>query len=326
MRDERPHSDIRRIEQVGVRAPLIVPSFSSCGFPHVAEIYGAMKDKLFGVCLVSALDIASGYVPANVTSDVNLVLVDSGMYEARNAIPTQVDNYPSTTNAHWSRRDYSNVVGEIEPSANVILVNYDRDESIERQISHASQDFSHVPHAASDFLVKPEPPARLVNVAKLAKRADDLQQFDMVGITAREAGNSVVDRCRTVVMLRDALGDVGLETPIHVFGAINPVEVLTYFLCGADVFDGLNWLRLSFRDVGSLAIDEAAFDDLKSNLCDFDLWVGEWLANLHFLYRLQEALRRYGLNRDLDELVREMPSARKAAYIAERAGAVIYEE
>ena len=49
--DERPHGQIRRIDKVGVPTPLLVPSFSSCGFHRVADIYGEMRDKLYGVCL-----------------------------------------------------------------------------------------------------------------------------------------------------------------------------------------------------------------------------------------------------------------------------------
>ena len=79
-----PHCQIRRINTVDVSTPLIVPSFSSSGFPDVARIYNEMRAGLYGVCLVSALDLASGCIPTDVTDEVNLVLIDSGMYEARN--------------------------------------------------------------------------------------------------------------------------------------------------------------------------------------------------------------------------------------------------
>ena len=326
MPGERPHCQVRRVEKMGVSTPLIVPSFSSCGFPQVAEIYDEMKDRLYGVCLVSALDMAAGCIPANVTDEANLVLVDSGMYEARGKMWGRGGNCPSTPHAGWSRQQYCKIAAGLDPSANVILVNYDGAEPVERQIRRAAEDFSYACHAASDFLVKPEYPTRLVNVPRLARYTSELAQFDILGITAREAGDSLARRCSTVVMLRDALGDAGLDVPIHVFGAITPLEVLTYFFCGADVFDGLNWLRLGFREHGSIPIEEAAFEGRKANLADFKLLAEEWLVNLRCLYRLQESLHRYGLTRDLDELARDFPSAHKAACIAELASAVIAEE
>ena len=326
MQDNRPHFQTRHVEKVGVSTPLIVPSFSSCGFPHVAEIYDLMKDKLYGVCLVSALDIASSLIPTDVTDEVNLVLIDSGTYEARNTASRQIDDCMSEANGGWVRQEYLAIAGCIDPGSNVILVNYDGVESVEQQIRQASEDFSHAPHAASDFLVKPESPAQPVNVARLAQHTNQLEQFNVVGITAREAGNSLVQRCSTIVMLRDALDDAGLNLPIHVFGAITPLEVLTYSFCGADIFDGLSWLRLRFNENGSAPIEEAAFDVGMSNLTDFELRAREWLSNLRRLYRLQESLRRYGLSKDLDGLAQECPSAQKAARIAELAGAVIVEE
>ena len=245
---------------VDVDTPMIVPSFSSHGFPHVANIYDLMKDKLYGVCLVSALDIASSRIPTGITNEVNLVLVDSGMYEARNMGSRQIDDCLSGANGGWIRQKYLETASCIDPDANVILVNYDGVESVEQQISQASEDFSYAPHAASDFLVKPESPAQLINVAKLAQHTDALEQFNIVGITAREAGDSLVQRCSNIVTLRDSLNDAGLNLPIHVFGAITPLEVLTYSFCGADIFDGLSWLRLRFSENGSTAIEEAAFD------------------------------------------------------------------
>ena len=323
MQGERPHCDIRRVDKVGVATPLIIPSFSSCGFPQVADIYDGMKDRLYGVCLVSALDLALGCVPSDVTDEVNLVVIDSGMYEAKNSVCALSGHCPPTANAQWLRQHYLEIAGGIDGGANVILVNYDSTETLQHQIKLASDDFSHAPHAASDFLMKPEFPHSLVNVGKIAKHSSELGQFDIVGITARESGDSLVKRCRTVVSLRDSLEDAGLNAPIHIFGAINPTEVLTYFFCGADVFDGLNWLRLAFRKHGSIAIEEAAFQGLNSNLDECDLRMGERTSNLIFLYRLQESLHRYCLTGDLDELSQEFPFARKAARIAELAGAMI---
>ena len=95
-------------------------------------------------------------------------------------------------------------------------------------------------------------------------------------------GDSLVKRCSAVVMLRDAMGDAGLDAPIHIFGAINPMEVLTYFFCGADVFDGLNWLRLAFRKHGSIAIEEAAFEGQNSNLDDCDLRMDQRIVKPEF--------------------------------------------
>ena len=231
MQDERPHGQVRRIDKVGVPTPLLVPSFSSCGFPWVGEIYGEMMDKLYGVCLVSAFDLASGSIPTNSYTGSNVQMVDSGTYEARKLAAGWGgrDMYMSAGKVLWPRERYLEIVTGLDGDANAILVNYDGYDPLNVQVQGASDDFCHAPNVTKDFLVKPEAPARLLNIARLAQHADELDQFDIIGVTAREAGDSLSQRCRTLVMLRDALDDANLGLPIHVFGAITPKEVIAYF-------------------------------------------------------------------------------------------------
>ena len=225
--------------------------------------------------------------------------------------------------ASWTRDRHHQTLATIDNTANIVLVNFDHPGKIDNQVASASRDFSVIPSAATDFLIKPEPDTGLVNVAKLSTRSDDLGQFDVIGITAREAGSSLLARCRSVVMLRDALTDAGLNLPIHVFGAITPKEVLTYYFCGADVFDGLNWLRQAFRNLETVPIEDTAFEAMKWKKTEHDLFDAERTNNLRILYQLQEALRRYSDSGDMESLEKEFPGACQAATLAEIAGAEI---
>lgn len=323
MRIESPHAQVREVHKLEVRTPLIAPSFSSFGFPHVSNVWEEFRHKLYGVCLVSAFDVAGRVIPRDAAEWVNVVILDSGLYESTKGANEHGQLHTSSLIDHWTRATYLEVVRDIGDKGNTILVNFDQVGSLEDQIERAAEDFSNASCSASDFLVKPTDLAAFVNLPRLAHHKDALSQFGIIGITAREIGNSFLQRCRSVVMLRDLLNDAGLRTPIHVFGAINPYEVLVYFLCGADIFDGLNWLRLAFRDHASVSIDESAMEHLKWNLTDLDLWNAEWTHNLRFLYRLQEALHRYAACGDFESLMEEFPIARQAAYIAETAGAEI---
>ena len=319
---EYPHADIRRIDKLEVNTPLIAPSFSSRGFPDVSNVWEEFKHKLYGVCLVSAFDIAEGRIPADAPDMVNVIIVDSGLYETRREYRLE-KLHGSAMNFDWTRDRYKETVRDIGQKGNVVLVNFDEVGKLEEQIKKSSENFFYAPHAVSDFLVKPTDPTVLVNVPKLIHHQDALKQFDIIGITAREVGNSFLSRCSSVVTLRNLLNDMGTDTPIHIFGAINPYEVLTYFFCGADIFDGLNWLRLAFRSHASLPVDESAIEYMKWNLPDQYLLAEEWTNNLRFLYQLQEALQRYAANGELACLIDEFPLARQAAYIAEIAGAEI---
>ena len=323
MQVERPHAQIRRVHKLEVRTPLIAPSFSSRGFPDVSDIWEEFRHKLYGVCLVSAFDVEGGRIPADVADLVNVVILDSGRYEVNNWPMERNGSDIPASSANWTRIQYHEVVKSIGDKDNILLVNFDHVGNLEDQLGRASEDFPLASQAASDFLIKPEAGTEWVNIPKLSQYLDALKQFDVIGVTAREAGNSFLKRCRSIIMLRDLLNDVSLDTPIHVFGAINPSEVLTYFFCGADIFDGLNWLRLAFRQHGSIPIDESAMEDLKWNLTEPDLLASEWTSNLGFLYRLQEAMQWYATNGDLESLVEEFPIARQSARMAEIAGAEI---
>ena len=323
METERPHAQSREIGKVEVQTPLIVPSFSSRGFSQVSEIWEEFRHRLYGVALVSSFDIAEELMPANVTDTTNLILYDSGLYETSEqlAIPGGEHTLPYSTN--WTRSRYHKTVVEIDSTANVMLVNFDHRRMLEEQIEFASEDFSIVPSAARDFLLKPEPATEMVNISKLALCTRALDQFDVMGITAREAGNSLIKRCRSIIMLRNILDDACLDMPIHIFGAITPLEILTYYFCGADVFDGLNWLRLSFKTTTSVPIEEAAFEKPNWNISELDVLDLERTRNLRTLYRLQDRLRLYGATYNFEDLIDEFPTAHKAAEIADIAGAEI---
>lgn len=311
------------VRKVEVSTPLIAPSFSSRGFPQINEIWETFRHKLHGACLVSAFDMAAGRVSADAVELVNVVILDSGLYES-----SKEEEYPaqlaaSSLTVDWTREKYHEVVEGLGRRGNVMLVNFDQAGEIDGQIARAVEDFSHAAHAASDFLIKPPNDSPLVNLPKLGSYQECLGQFDVIGITAREVGSTLLERCNAVVTLRDLLDEAGLKTPIHVFGAISPYEVLAYFLCGADIFDGLNWLRFAFRNHASIAIGESALEDLKWQLTDSELFTEVWTDNLRFLYHLQEALREYTLSRDSELLMEEFPVARQVAQVAEIAGAEI---
>ena len=323
MEVECPHAQVRRVHKLGVGTPLIAPSFSSRGFPYLSDIWEEFRHKLYGVCLVSAFDVAGGRIPEGVSDMVNVVIVDSGLYETNKSWIESGDRHAPPSATKWTRKQYHETVKLIGDGGNAMLINFDHVGALEDQIDRASTDFSLAPHAASDFLVKPTDATEWVNIPKLSQHLEALKQFDAIGITARESGGSFLRRCSSIVTLRELLNDAGLDTPIHVFGAINPYEVLAYFFCGADIFDGLNWLRLAFRSDGSVPIDESVLEDMKWNLTEAGLHSEEWTNNLRFLYRLQEAMKECALNGDFESLVEEFPIVRRAARVAEIAGAEI---
>ena len=323
MQTEHPHAQNRGIKKLQVRSPLIVPSFSSRGVPCLAQIHAEMKYRLYGVCLISASDLSKGIIPADAIDISNITILDSGVYESNDKANFANLRQASPSDSDWSRNQYHETLCSIDRQANIIVVNFDQPGSIEEQIENATADFDHIPDITSDFLVKPANFEEIVNIPKLSNYTSQLNRFDIIGVAADEIGNSFIQRCSAIVMLRDILTIGGLDNPIHIFGAINPNEVFAYFFCGADIFDGLTWLRQAYRQRGIITMIEASTEEMKWNLPDQELYISEWTNNLRFLHCMQEEMRRYITTGDLANLSEKFPAASKAAHIADIAGAEI---
>lgn len=72
-------------------------------------------------------------------------------------------------------------------------------------------------------------------------------RFHALGVTEKELGGNFKERMINIARIRKALNGVGLENmPIHIFGSLDTVSTPLYFVAGADIFDGLTWLRFAY--------------------------------------------------------------------------------
>jgi hypothetical protein len=145
-----------------------------------------------------------------------------------------------------------------------------------------------------EILLKPETSAqRRLQMSNIIKNVHNLADFDVIGVTEKEVGNSILDRMKNIAALRRALDKAGLETPIHVFGSLDTVTTPMYFLAGADIFDGLTWLRFAFHEgqtvykqnYGALKVGITATADVINGRC--------WHANYYYMKDMELELRRF---------------------------------
>ena len=66
-----------------VNTPLVVPSFSSRGFPDLASLNQVLRDYVPDESLISAYDVHYGYLAEEEIYSSDVVFIDSGGYEAR---------------------------------------------------------------------------------------------------------------------------------------------------------------------------------------------------------------------------------------------------
>jgi hypothetical protein len=260
-----------------VKTPLLVPSFSSKGFDVVqrsgksktlrseaSQYLDFFSHRLNETFLVSAYDLHNGLLDqaprfnskhsTSVFSLPEILFLDSGLYEWRTGSdagePVQEVRLPTD----WNQAMHTEFLKQVPPDANnLAIVSWDSYGGYLRQIKQAQAFFASYPGAMSVFLLKPvsgSPSSkhRYYDIGKLTPHAERLAAFDVIGVTEKELGKSVLDRAATVARLRDLLDAKEVDAPIHIFGGLDPLYSPLYFAAGAEIFDGLTWLRYAFID------------------------------------------------------------------------------
>lgn len=256
-----------------LRTPCLVPSFSSRGFPTVAkdgrtisavsEALDATAEVLNDAMLVSAFDIHHGLLPncLKYWNYPEALFVDSGGYETGvNDDLSDIASFPPATQP-WSADAYLETLQALPDTRRAVAVSYDSDSvgtPLDDQVNAAMELFNAVPQHLSTLLIKPTTPdQRYLPRDVLSHDAHLLRNFDIIGVTEKELGNSLSERMVTLATLRRAMDQASVSAPIHVFGSLDPLMTPLYFVAGAEIFDGLAWLRYGFLD--GIAVYRDAF-------------------------------------------------------------------
>lgn len=283
------------------RTPLLVPSFSSKGFPDVHKIIEFCTELIEGVTLVSAYDVHYGKVspPFDFPS---LIFLDSGGYEASKDAELSDLGDRAHHPKEWTREMHESVLAKWQSPVPSVLISYDHPKArvgFAEQIERGRTMAPGRTEFLRELLLKPETEFQTqLHVDDLLRHVHRLADFDIIGVTEKEIGNSLVDRMKNIAKLRQALTASGIDIPIHVFGSLDTISTPMYFLAGADIFDGLTWLRFAFRE--GLTIYKHNFGALqlgistKANVIDGRCWH----QNYYYMNDLQLEMRRYLVSGD----------------------------
>ncbi|MFZ2147695.1 MAG: hypothetical protein WAV28_10800 [Sedimentisphaerales bacterium] len=251
-----------RSSGVSLRTPVLIPSFSSKGFQtakngksEAATILQAAGEFLTQCYLISAYDIYHGYIPkpGNLPFLPDLLFLDSGGYEVSDAYDYSVVVRPMVVPKEWRIEYLESVLDSWPSEIPAVFVSFDQP-TIRKpfldQVQEARSLFKGRNQLLT-FLIKPETKSQFT-IEKSLRGAlaavDELSGFDFIGLTEKELGPSMLDRMVNVAKLRKALDEAGLSAPVHIFGSLDPLSVCLYFLAGAELFDGLTWIRYGYND------------------------------------------------------------------------------
>jgi hypothetical protein len=153
------------------------------------------------------------------------------------------------------------------------------------------------PSLMVDFLVKPPDTDSHVRPLDFLEGVGDLTLFAAIGFAERELGDSYELRLKALAEARAGMDERGAQNvPIHVFGSLSPLITPLYFMAGAEIFDGLSWMRYAWHEGRSIHRDELAL--LRGQLASTDeiSEAERLLGNLQELRALQNALSAWVAN------------------------------
>lgn len=267
-----------------IETPLMVPSISSKAIGPIElgqQNYGTqmvpaslLHSETFipGIdecVLISAYDINFGYIKdadtlktgfaRSLYATPKVLFIDSGWYE-KSVGPASGPWYYDVGDAQpFEEVDYMAVIDSLDPDIRAVVVAWDYDGSYRDQVDAAQRFFATRERFTSEILLKPERGRRFHSINELSvATAERLQAFAVVGVTEKDLGDTILKRLTTLAGLRRRLDEANVSQPIHVFGGMDPLITPLYFNAGAEIFDGLSWLRYAFRDGMCVHRDAAA--------------------------------------------------------------------
>lgn len=314
--------------------PRLVPAFSSKGFPFLntvkakprtdckppkhprarkkaapqrkisettlaLELVGAsIKDSI----LVSAYDLHHRHLrrPERFFREKELVFIDSGGYELSPGFDQTEPVDWGTPKKTFSCGNYQEVLARLPANLPFAITNYDwgaREKPLVDQILAGQRLFRKFPNILKDFIVKPVGNHRYIDVDEIVRHIKKFLAFDILGITEKELGHDLMERLKAVAKLRLAMDRENVTIPIHVWGGLDPLLTPLYFFAGAEIFDGISWLRYAY--IEGVAVYRDSYSVLVEGI-ENPLDHAQTLTlihNLGFLRKLGIAFRDFALHK-----------------------------
>jgi len=148
---------------------------------------------------------------------------------------------------------------------------------------------------------------------------------EIIAVPERELGYSIFERAKTVKNIRDKLNKSKYPIPLHLLGTGNPISILVYSVCGADMYDGLEWCKNVVNpDTGHLF--HFVQKDLVDCNCDAckakdTLYPFQTMAhNLNFYEKFLREVRDSFKENNFDEILEQYLGKEKSSLVKKIAG------
>ena len=277
------------------QTPAIVPSFSSKGFPEVAKIIESLSSIITESALVSAYDLSHGFIETPPHYPEYLIL-DSGGYECGKDMELSDIRSNNYEPAEWALDLLKVQLDKWSAPQPTLAVSYDHPKqrvSLNDQIARARELFENR-NFGRELLIKPiSNTSSRIDISEVLSHIYEFRDFDVIGFTEKELGFSIFDRMKKIAKVRMAMENAGIKIPIHIFGSLDTISTPLYFIAGADIFDGLTWLRYSYSNGEAVYQKNAAALKYGIHINDDDIDPKVWFDNYQAMVDLQFSMKRY---------------------------------
>lgn len=287
--------------------PLFVYSYSSKGFPDFID---RLRYSLPYVptCLLSLYDYEYVIPPKLICAEDSRVRIwDSGGYETR----LEGDLSSVCLGRKWNESTYIRVANRIPWNGLDVLVSYDDSHnigSIQEQIEQALDLYAKVQGTyVRDIVIHissgTDPRALAETLAAYTG------EFQIIGLIEKEIAPTWAHGVYFIHRLRSALLSLDTEQyiPIHVFGCFDPKTVIRFALAGADIFDGLTWLRYLFMNQSTLYKREIEYTvDIGQLSTANNFELSMILHNIEYMEQLRSNLIYAISTNDMDKFNKEI--------------------
>lgn len=292
---------------VALKTPLLVPAFASKGFrfkgkkSEASSYLKVVSRVLEETCLISAYDVFYKHIPHPIRfpCKVRLLFLDSGGYETSDEHDLSAVFKHVCPTKPWDESKYRAILKKWPKSIPTVLVSFDHGNlrlSLKKQIFNAHKFFSDFPNHLHDFLVKPgKSDSGKLNIEQICANISDFKDFHIIGLTEKELGISILQRMTNIAKLRLALDDGNIGIPIHIFGCLDPLTTCLYFLAGAEIFDGLTWLRYGYIDGQAVYYQNYQILDKSMSINENQEIVTGYMlfSNLRYIGKLRDSMESY---------------------------------
>ncbi len=303
---------------VSMKTPLLIPSFSSKGFARskkdgkseIEKILATVDEFLTDVFLISAYDIFYEHLPrpVDLSCTPEMIFVDSGGYEISTDrdYSSVIDPLPHPE--PWTTENLESVFDNWPNHVPAVFVSFDHPDDrkpFADQVTDARKLFRKCRQHLTLLLLKPETKDQTTlnkTIKSAVANPEELASFDIVGVTEKELGRTMLERMAQITTLRLAMDDVDVKIPLHIFGALDPLSVCLYYIAGAEIFDGLSWLRYGYKDGLCIYTHNLGVMDYGLHVRDDFVRSRAITDNCYALQSLQQRLLDFETTHNFDKL------------------------